>query len=101
MRQKLYTFLFIISLFSLNNTFAQDKNYVNPKNVTIADNGIFVNLDGLMITVNDIAYDEQGMYISSENLNNEDKQAWICQNDDCLTHNWSWRTTCYKCGTSR
>lgn len=46
------------------------KVYLQPGNIQIAKNGIFLNIEGNLIAVNSLEVDEMGVYFDSE------KNAW-------------------------
>jgi len=73
------------------SSFADDKIYICSKDVMIAENGIFVNIDGYVAVVDSVHYDEKGIYISSNPI-----ATWICENGHYVYP--SEGNTCPKCG---
>ena len=47
---------------------SDEKIYLNSKDVMVGNNGIYVNLDGVIVAVDDLNYDEQGINITPQSI---------------------------------
>lgn len=95
-----YLCAFLVTLCSYsNNSYANEKIYVDSKDVMVADNGIYVKYDDNVLQTRSIVFDDNGIYFIPTDLNNDfDFQLWICPDKWCLHHNPAWYTKCSKCG---
>lgn len=99
MKKLLFYIFTATALGSLASSIANDKIYVNSKDVMIAENGIFIHHDGAILLVDNIAFDGQGIYVSSSGMIDiPQHQTWICPNKNCLHANVPWNKTCSNCG---
>lgn len=64
-----------------------EKFYIPSQSILIGDNGIFVNLNGYVETVDSLYRDQGGIYIVP-------KMDWICK---CGAINWPGITKCHNC----
>ena len=78
-----------------------DRIYIRPSQLMIGQNGIFINHNDIVMSVNFIACDELGIYFTTANFESEKYEAWICPNKVCLHPNVPWNTSCSKCGEKR
>lgn len=90
MKKFLCALLLLICSYS-TNSFAQDRIYVCAKDITITENGIFVNIDGYVGMVNSVHYDDNGIFILPDPIT-----TWICENGHYVSP--SSGNTCPKCG---
>lgn len=96
MQKNLYLLFLVLVLGYSVHSLAEDKLYVNPEDVVIDQNGIFVNYEGNVISANNLTYDEKGIYLLFSDIAKlNELKAWICQN--CFHPNMPWREECYKC----
>jgi len=97
--QKVYLVFLVLALGYSVSALAEDRLYVNSEDVVIDQNGIFVNFEGDVISVNTVSHDEQGLYLKfSEIKKLNDLKSWICKR--CYNPNIPWRDECYRCGFS-
>ncbi len=79
---------------SFSNVFAssemdnlEGKIYLDSRQIMIGNNGIFANLDGQVIQIESIFYDNEGLYFSIPDTIIPKYNSWICPNKVCLHPN--------------
>jgi len=94
-----YIYLLILTLWGMSHGYClpvqyhQDKLYVQPNQITLSEEGIFVYLENAWHAAESVHADEQGIYITTL----QDK-TWNWKCPKC-GHNNSWLVNkCEKCG---
>lgn len=71
-----------------------EKIYVQPDQIAITNEGIFIKHNNEWIPTGSIQYDASGLFIS--NTSDEWSIRWFCPK--CGHSNAAWRNTCENCG---
>lgn len=71
-----------------------EKWYVQPNQIAITEEGIFISMDDEWINADAIHRDHTGLYITK--AEDEWSTKWECPK--CHHSNSAWRNTCYNCG---
>ncbi len=118
MKRKLSKRLFLLLLSFCINSWAgcdcpQDitnfipcpKTYVNPEQIDLRENGIFVLVNDVILQTEGLRTDAQGIYIMTVRDGCGPSQ-WKCIKRNrrdmvCNTCNWDWNYTCSSCGRDK
>jgi hypothetical protein len=74
-----------------NNSHPSKKSYVNPHDIRITEDGIFILERGRLVPVGALSQDKKGVYIKKEYLH-------CCRNPDCrYVYDWDRHTHCPRC----
>lgn len=68
MKRCLFFTCLAITLTVFTDSFANEKMYVNSKNVIVADNGIVVDFDGYAGLIETLKHDQDGIYVYSDDV---------------------------------
>jgi hypothetical protein len=117
MKNCLFKLLFIVCISSFVNCSADcdcprdeirfiacPKTYVKPDQIQFHENGIFVQINDMIIETESLSTDTQGIFILTTRKRCGPSQ-WKCirpipsaNGMPCETCNWTWNVTCYGCG---
>jgi len=75
-------FLLVILTFKSNICYSntQDKIYILPSDTYVTDEGIFVNFEDVLLSVESLFSDKEGVYILADSLTPEARKwrTWTC-----------------------
>ena len=76
---------------------ADEKIYLDSECILVGNNGIFAKVNGDIMQLAYLAYDEEGLYTQLSFV--PDKAAWFCKT--CNRHRWAWQDPCPICGQEK
>jgi hypothetical protein len=82
------------------------KTYVKPDQIDFYDNGIFVEVNGMIMQTESLSSDAQGIFFVNARERDCGIGQWKCNKRRvtgvyCNACNWAWETICYACGKDR
>ena len=88
--------------FLTENRIVDDRIYLETNLIYIHPKGIFLNFTGQLLQVRSLSSDENGVFISLEELKAGFwGDTWICPNSNCGYENYNAVRYCGICGTER
>jgi hypothetical protein len=95
------TILFLINIWGVPYGFCEEqkrneKIYIQPNQIHIESNGIFIKLFDEWIMTDSLSVDVNGVYVDHSLRGERIHINWVCPK--CSHENAWWRNSCEKCG---